>query len=80
MEADLRDRDNDTPVTTADIDALMSGNHHHIAKDESPATRHHVGDWLEEHHGDPAFKVREPLAPFNLINSRLMVLRTFFQD
>ncbi|KIM71646.1 hypothetical protein PILCRDRAFT_804823, partial [Piloderma croceum F 1598] len=56
MEADLRVWDNDTPVMTADIDTLMSGNHHHIAKDESLATWHHVGDWLEKHHGDPACK------------------------
>jgi hypothetical protein len=63
MEADLSDQDNDTQVAKADIHALLSGNHHHIAKDESPATRHHVGDWLEEHHSNPAFKVQEPLAP-----------------
>ena len=65
MEADLRGWDNDTPVTVADIDALMSRNHHHTAKDESPATQHHVGDWLDEHHGDPAFKVWELLAQFD---------------
>lgn len=58
MDADLMARDNDTPVKAADIDALLSGGHHHIAKDESPATRRHVGDWLDKHRDDPAFKVR----------------------
>jgi hypothetical protein len=57
IEADLQARDDDPPVGQADIDVLVSGNHHYIAKDESPATRHHIGDWLEEHCHDPAFKV-----------------------
>jgi UDP-2,3-diacylglucosamine pyrophosphatase LpxH len=57
IEADLQARDGNPPVKQVDIDALVCGDHHHIAKDESPATRLHIGDWLEEHHDDPAFKV-----------------------
>ena len=80
MEADMRGWDNNTPVMAADIDAFRSRNHHHIAKDGSPATWNLVGDWLDEHHGDPAFKALELLAQFNLVHSGLIVVRTFCQD
>ena len=56
IEANLQSQDDDTPVKQGHIDGLISRNHH-IAEDESPATWHDISDWLEEHHGDPAFKV-----------------------
>lgn len=63
MEADLKEEVKETTPSEKghDIAALVAGEHHHIAKEQSTATRIYIGDWLRKHHGDPAFKVRDYL-------------------
>jgi hypothetical protein len=59
MEADLKALEK-KPVPSEkgpEIAALIAGDHHHIAKEQSTATRIYIPDWLRKHHGDPALKV-----------------------